>query len=75
MTKFLARAPRMHGAAFLLLALAAAAPLSAQAGDTLDLPLEQALRLAGQGEEVGLAAGRLDVASAAVGHPFPHVQH
>jgi outer membrane protein TolC len=57
----------MHGAAFLLLALAAAAPLSAQAGDTLDLPLEQALRLAGQGEEVGLAAGRLDVASAAVG--------
>ncbi|HEX8321524.1 TolC family protein [Longimicrobium sp.] len=67
MTKFLARAPRMHGAAFLLLALAAAAPLSAQAGDTLDLPLEQALRLAGQGEEVGLAAGRLDVASAAVG--------
>ncbi|HEY0022957.1 MAG TPA: TolC family protein [Longimicrobium sp.] len=67
MTKFLARAPRMHGAAFLLLALAAAEPLSAQAGDTLDLPLEQALRLAGQGEEVGLAAGRLDVASAAVG--------
>jgi outer membrane protein TolC len=57
----------MHGAAFLLLALAAAEPLSAQAGDTLDLPLEQALRLAGQGEEVGLAAGRLDVASAAVG--------
>jgi outer membrane protein TolC len=67
MTKFLVRATRMHGAALLLLALAAAAPLSAQAGDTLDLPLEQALRLAGQGEEVGLAAGRLDVASAAVG--------
>jgi outer membrane protein TolC len=67
MTMFLVRAPRLHGAAFLLLALAAAAPLSAQAGDTLDLPLEQALRLAGQGEEVGLATGRLDVASAAVG--------
>ncbi|HEX6367321.1 MAG TPA: TolC family protein [Longimicrobium sp.] len=56
----------IRGAAFVFVALAAA-PLAAQGGDTLDLPLGQALQLARGGEEVGLAARRLDAATAAVG--------
>jgi outer membrane protein TolC len=58
------RALRMAG--FVVLALAAA-PLTAQGGDSLDLPLGRALELARGGEEVGLAARRLDAANAAVG--------
>lgn len=56
----------IRGAAFVFAALAAA-PLAAQNGDTLDLPLAQALQLARGGEEVGLATRRLDAATAAVG--------
>jgi outer membrane protein TolC len=56
----------VRGAAFVLAALAAA-PLAAQGGDTLDLPLAQALQLARGGEEVGLATRRADAATAAVG--------
>lgn len=56
----------LRGAAFAVLALAAA-PLSAQPGDSLDLPLGRALELARAGEEVGLATRRLDAATAAVG--------
>lgn len=60
-------APRaLGGAAFVLLSLAAA-PLAAQDADSLDLPLDRALELARAGEEVGLAAGRAEAASAAVG--------
>ncbi|HEX5872404.1 MAG TPA: TolC family protein, partial [Longimicrobium sp.] len=55
-----------RGAAFVFAAMAAA-PLAAQGGDTLDLPLERALALARAGEEVGLATRRLDAATAAVG--------
>src|SRR5688500_3025169 len=60
------RTPRMHGAALVLLVLAAS-PAAAQGGDTLDLPLGRALQLARGGEEVGLAQRRLDAATAAVG--------
>jgi outer membrane protein TolC len=56
----------LRGAAFAVLALSAA-PLSAQGADSLDLPLARALELARGGEEVGLAARRLDAANAAVG--------
>jgi outer membrane protein TolC len=56
----------IRGAAFVFAALAAA-PLAAQGGDTLNLPLAQALQLAHGGEEVGLATSRLDAATAAVG--------
>jgi outer membrane protein TolC len=56
----------IRGAAFVFTALAAA-PLAAQGGDTLDLPLGQALALARGGEEVGLATRRVDAATAAVG--------
>lgn len=56
----------IRGAAFLFASLAAA-PLAAQRGDTLDLPLGRALELARGGEEVGLATRRLDAATAAVG--------
>jgi outer membrane protein TolC len=56
----------IRGAAFVFVALAAA-PLSAQGGDTLELPLGRALQLAREGEEVGLATRRLDAATAAVG--------
>ncbi|HVH12079.1 MAG TPA: TolC family protein [Longimicrobium sp.] len=56
----------VQAAAFAVLALSAA-PLSAQGGDSLDLPLSRALELASGGEEVGLAARRLDAANAAVG--------
>lgn len=56
----------LRGAAFVFAALAAA-PLAAQGGDTLNLPLGQALQLARGGEEVGLATRRLDAATAAVG--------
>ncbi|HEU4885265.1 MAG TPA: TolC family protein [Longimicrobium sp.] len=49
------------------MAALAAAPLAAQGGDTLDLPLGQALQLARGGEEVGLATRRADAATAAVG--------
>ncbi|HEX2081145.1 MAG TPA: TolC family protein, partial [Longimicrobium sp.] len=56
----------LRGAAFVF-PLLAAAPLAAQGGDTLDLPLSRALELARSGEEVGLAAGRVDAATAAVG--------
>lgn len=56
----------LRGAAFVFAALAAA-PVAAQGGDTLDLPLASALRLAREGEEVGLATRRLDAATAAVG--------
>ena len=63
---FPARARLARAAAFAVLALAAA-PLSAQGGDTLDLPLGRALELSRGGEEVGLAARRVDAASAAVG--------
>jgi outer membrane protein TolC len=56
----------IRGAAFVFAALAAV-PLAAQGGDTLDLPLAQALQLARGGEEVGLATRRLDAATAAVG--------
>ncbi|HYR09282.1 MAG TPA: TolC family protein [Longimicrobium sp.] len=50
-----------------MFAALAAAPLAAQGGDTLNLPLAQALQLARGGEEVGLATRRLDAATAAVG--------
>lgn len=56
----------LGGAAFVFVSLAAA-PLAAQGGDTLDLPLPQALQLARGGEEVGLATRRVDAATAAVG--------
>lgn len=56
----------LRGAAFVFAALAAA-PLAAQGGDTLELPLGRALQLAREGEEVGLATRRLDAATAAVG--------
>lgn len=56
----------LGGAAFVFASLAAA-PLAAQGGDTLDLPLGRALQLARGGEEVGLATRRLDAATAAVG--------
>ena len=56
----------LRGAAFVFASLVAA-PLAAQGGDTLDLPLASALRLAREGEEVGLATRRLDAATAAVG--------
>src|SRR5688500_18091050 len=56
----------IRGAAFVLAALAAA-PLAAQGGDTLDLPLGTALQMARGGEEVGLATRRVDAATAAVG--------
>lgn len=56
----------IRGAAFVFAALAAA-PLAAQGGDTLNLPLGRALQLAREGEEVGLATRRLDAATAAVG--------
>jgi outer membrane protein TolC len=56
----------IRGAAFVFTALAAA-PLAAQGGDTLELPLGRALALAREGEEVGLATRRLDAATAAVG--------
>lgn len=56
----------IRGAAFVVVALAAA-PLAAQGGDTLELPLGRALQLAREGEEVGLATRRLDAATAAVG--------
>jgi outer membrane protein TolC len=56
----------IRGAAFVFAALAAA-PLAAQGGDTLELPLGRALALAREGEEVGLATRRLDAATAAVG--------
>jgi outer membrane protein TolC len=56
----------IRGAAFVFAALAAA-PLAAQGGDTLNLPLARALQLAHGGEEVGLATRRLDAATAAVG--------
>lgn len=56
----------IRGAAFAFCALAAA-PLAAQGGDTLDLPLSRALQLARSGEEVGLATRRVDAATAAVG--------
>ncbi|HST61100.1 MAG TPA: TolC family protein, partial [Longimicrobium sp.] len=55
----------LRGAAFVL--SLAAAPLGAQTADSLDLPLGRALELARGGEEVGLAARRLDAATAAVG--------
>ncbi len=55
----------LRGAAFVL--SLAAAPLTAQGADSLDLPLGRALELARGGEEVGLAARRLDAATAAVG--------
>jgi outer membrane protein TolC len=55
-----------RGAAFVL-PLLASAPLAAQAGDSLDLPLGRALELARAGEEVGLAERRVDAANAAVG--------
>jgi outer membrane protein TolC len=61
-----ARLRALRGAAFVVLSLAAA-PLAAQGGDSLDLPLGRALELARGGEEVGLAARRLDAAHAAVG--------
>lgn len=63
----LPRLPRTRGAAFFVLMLAAARPLAAQAGDTLDLPLATALQMAREGEEVQLAEERLDVADAALG--------
>jgi outer membrane protein TolC len=56
----------IRGGAFVFAALSAA-PLAAQAADTLDLPLGTALQLAREGEEVGLAAGRVTAATAAVG--------
>jgi outer membrane protein TolC len=67
-TQAFSRAGRraIRGAAFVFAAVAAA-PLAAQGGDTLDLPLASALRLAREGEEVGLATRRLDAATAAVG--------
>lgn len=55
----------VRGAAFVF--SLAAAPLCAQAGDSLDLSLDRALELARGGEEVGLAARRVDAANAAVG--------
>ncbi|HYW13170.1 MAG TPA: TolC family protein [Longimicrobium sp.] len=56
----------LRGAAFVLLSVIAT-PLAAQSADSLDLPLGRALELARGGEEVGLAARRLDAATAAVG--------
>ncbi|HEX6041857.1 TolC family protein, partial [Longimicrobium sp.] len=55
----------VRGAAFVF--SLAAAPLAAQGADSLDLPLGRALELARNGEEVGLAARRVDAANAAVG--------
>jgi outer membrane protein TolC len=56
----------IRGAAFVFASLTAV-PLAAQGADSLDLPLGRALELARGGEEVGLAARRLDAATAAVG--------
>jgi outer membrane protein TolC len=56
----------IRGAVFVFCTLAAA-PLAAQGGDTVDLPLSRALQLARGGEEVGLATRRVDAATAAVG--------
>lgn len=50
-----------------MLALGAAAPLHAQAADSLDLSLGAAVERALAGDEVALAEGRRDAASAAVG--------
>jgi outer membrane protein TolC len=55
----------VRGAAFVF--SVAAAPLAAQTADSLDLPLSRALELARSGEEVGLAARRVDAANAAIG--------